>query len=81
LESTRAHLAEIPIGGTAVGTGLNAHPEFGARVVTELRSLTGFLFRRAPNAFEAMQNRDARGVVGCRRRSPSGSGISNDLRF
>ncbi len=59
IENTRAHLSELPIGGTAVGTGLNAHPEFGARVVTELRALTGHLFRRAENPFEAMQNRDA----------------------
>jgi fumarate hydratase class II len=59
LEGTRAHLSELAIGGTAVGTGLNAHPEFAARVVTELRALTGHLFRRADNAFEALQNRDA----------------------
>ncbi|MFI5365643.1 MAG: class II fumarate hydratase [Candidatus Binatia bacterium] len=59
LESGRSHLAELAVGGTALGTGLNAHPEFGARVVAELRVLTGHLFRRAENAFEAMQNRDA----------------------
>jgi fumarate hydratase class II len=59
LENTRPHLSELAIGGTAVGTGLNAPPEFGTRVVTELRVLTGHLFRRAENAFEAMQNRDA----------------------
>jgi fumarate hydratase class II len=59
LENTRSHLAELALGGTALGTGLNAHPEFAARVVTELRALTGHLFRRAENAFEAMQNRDA----------------------
>jgi fumarate hydratase class II len=59
LEAARTHLSELPIGGTAVGTGLNAHPQFGARVVTELRSLSGCLFRRAGNLFEAMQNRDA----------------------
>ena len=59
LENSRAHLAELPIGGTALGTGLNAHPEFAARVVTHLRTLTGHLFRRADNPFEAMQNRDA----------------------
>ncbi len=59
LEATRSHLSELAIGGTALGTGLNAHPEFGARVITELRTLTGHLFRRAENAFEAMQNRDA----------------------
>ena len=59
LESARPHLSELAIGGTAVGTGLNAHPEFAARVVVELRMLTGRLFRRAENAFEALQNRDA----------------------
>jgi fumarate hydratase class II len=59
LESCRSHLSELPIGGTALGTGLNAHPEFAARVVAELRVLTGHLFRRADNPFEAMQNRDA----------------------
>jgi fumarate hydratase class II len=59
IENTRPHLAELAIGGTAAGTGLNAHPEFGARVVTELRALTGHLFRRAENPFEALQNRDA----------------------
>ena len=59
VEQTRSHLSELPIGGTAAGTGLNAHPEFAARVVAELRTLTGQLFRRAQNPFEAMQNRDA----------------------
>jgi fumarate hydratase class II len=59
LEGCRAHLSELAIGGTAAGTGLNAHPELATRVVTELRTLTGHLFRRADNAFEAMQNRDA----------------------
>jgi fumarate hydratase, class II len=59
IEATRSHLSELAIGGTALGTGLNAHPEFAARVITELRTLTGHLFRRAENAFEAMQNRDA----------------------
>lgn len=59
LEATRARLSELAIGGTAVGTGLQAHPEFAGRVVAELRSLTGHLFRRAENPFEALQNRDA----------------------
>ncbi len=59
VENTRSHLSELAIGGTALGTGLNAHPEFGARIIAELRVLTGRLFRRAENPFEAMQNRDA----------------------
>jgi len=59
LEATRPHLSELAIGGTAAGTGLNAHPEFAARVISELRTMTGHLFRRADNPFEALQNRDA----------------------
>jgi fumarate hydratase, class II len=59
VEHTRAHLSELAIGGTAVGTGLNAPPEFAPRVIAELRALTHQMFRRADNPFEAMQNRDA----------------------
>jgi len=59
VEYTRPHLSELAIGGTAVGTGLNAPPEFAGRVVTELRALTRQMFRRADDPFEAMQNRDA----------------------
>ncbi|MEA2626312.1 MAG: fumarate hydratase, class [Candidatus Binatota bacterium] len=59
LGSCRAHLAELAIGGTAVGTGLNAPPEFADRVIADLNGTTGLEFRRAANAFEAMQNRDA----------------------
>ncbi len=59
VEHTRAHLSELAIGGTAVGTGLNAPPDFAPRVVTELRWLTHQMFRRAENPFEALQNRDA----------------------
>lgn len=83
LESSRPHLSELPIGGTALGTGLNAHPEFAARVVTELRALTGHLFRRADNAFEAMQNRDASvELSGAMRTIAVGlMKIANDLRL
>jgi len=59
IEGTRTHLSELAIGGTAAGTGLNAHPEFAPRLIVMLRSLTGHLFRRADNPFEAMQKRDA----------------------
>jgi fumarate hydratase class II len=83
LENSRPHLSELPIGGTALGTGLNAHPEFAARVVTELRALTGHLFRRADNAFEAMQNRDASvELSGAMRTIAVGlMKIANDLRL
>ena len=59
LHSTRAHLGELALGGTAVGTGLNAHPEFGARVAAELSRATGQAFESAPNKFEALAAHDA----------------------
>ncbi len=49
-------LARLGIGGTAVGTGLNAHPRYAALVVAELRALTGLRLSRAPNPFYAMQS-------------------------
>ena len=59
LESARPHLLELAIGGTAVGTGLNAPPEFGARVARELGALTGHPFVPAPNRFDALSAHDA----------------------
>jgi fumarate hydratase class II len=59
IEATLPGLRELAIGGTAVGTGLNTHPEFGARVATELTNLTGTPFREAENHFEAQGARDA----------------------
>lgn len=53
-----ATLGELAIGGTAVGTGLNGHPEFGARVVAWLNQETGLNFREADNHFEAQGARD-----------------------
>ena len=59
LRTTRPHLRELALGGTAVGTGLNAHPEFGARVAAELARATGWPFESAPNKFEALAAHDA----------------------
>jgi fumarate hydratase class II len=53
------HLYELALGGTAVGTGLNAHPEFATRVAAELAKLTGYPFVTAPNKFEALAANDA----------------------
>ena len=53
------HLHELALGGTAVGTGLNAHPELGERVAAELARLTGHPFVSAPNKFEALSGHDA----------------------
>ncbi|MBI4194912.1 MAG: class II fumarate hydratase [Betaproteobacteria bacterium] len=53
------HLRELALGGTAVGTGLNAHPRFAVRVAAELKKLTGLPFVTAPNKFEALASCDA----------------------
>lgn len=52
-------VADLALGGTAVGTGLNAHPAFGARVAAVLAERTGIAFRTAPNKFEALATHDA----------------------
>jgi len=51
-------LRELPIGGTAVGTGINTHPEFGARVSQYLAEQTGIAFVEAANHFEANAQRE-----------------------
>ena len=59
LEDTLPRLCELAQGGTAVGTGLNTHPEFGARVAAKLAGRFGLPFVRAANAFEAQHSKDA----------------------
>ncbi|MEF3306112.1 class II fumarate hydratase [Paenibacillus sp. GYB003] len=56
-ESAEA-LRELAIGGTAVGTGINAHPRFGETVADELGKLTGKRFVSAPNKFHALTSHD-----------------------
>jgi fumarate hydratase class II len=56
-------VCELPVGGTAVGSGINTHPEFGNRVAAELASTTGVAFVEAVNHFEANAQRD--GLVDC----------------
>jgi fumarate hydratase class II len=53
------HLHELALGGTAVGTGLNTHPEFAVRIAAELARLTNLPFVTAPNKFEALAANDA----------------------
>jgi fumarate hydratase class II len=55
LKSSLERIRDLPIGGTAVGTGLNAHPSFGDLVVEELRRLTGVQFRRG-DSFVGMRS-------------------------
>ena len=59
IEATLPGLHELAIGGTAVGTGLNAHPEFGARVAQELAGTTGIAFVSAQNKFAALAGHEA----------------------
>ncbi len=59
VEQTLPGLCELALGGTAVGTGLNAHPEFAVRVAKELATSTGHPFVTAPNKFEALSGHDA----------------------
>lgn len=53
------HLAELALGGTAVGTGLNTHPEYARRAASALASQTGQPFVSAPNKFEALASCDS----------------------
>ncbi len=54
-----ARMRRLPQGGTAVGTGINAHPEFGERVAAQLAAATGFEFESASNKFEGIASQDA----------------------
>ncbi|AXL51605.1 class II fumarate hydratase [Paraburkholderia caffeinilytica] len=59
VESALPHLYELAQGGTAVGTGLNAHPQFADKVAAAIGQLTGLPFVSAPNKFEVMAAADA----------------------
>ncbi|MCO8120962.1 class II fumarate hydratase [Stieleria sp. TO1_6] len=58
-EVARDAVLELPVGGTAVGSGINTHPEFGGRVADALAQRTGIAFVEAVNHFEANAQRDA----------------------
>ena len=72
VEEAIPHLAELALGGTAVGTGLNAHPEYAVRVAAELARLTGHPFVTAPNKFEALSGHDALALRPRRREDAGG---------
>ena len=59
IESSLFHLYELALGGTAVGTGLNTHPEYAERVAKEIADFTKEPFITAPNKFEALATTDA----------------------
>ncbi len=59
LDGVQERLARLALGGTAVGTGLNAHPDFAAKVISLIVKQTGIPFSEAPNHFEAQGGCDA----------------------
>src|SRR5213076_2678593 len=59
IRNTVPQVAQIPLGGTATGTGLNTHPEFAARVRARLTEQTGLAMSPPEDPFEAQANRDA----------------------
>ncbi|MCA9670030.1 MAG: class II fumarate hydratase [Myxococcales bacterium] len=83
IENCLWHLEELAQGGTAVGTGINTHPEFGARMATLLSELTGHSFREADNHFEAQGAQDsAVQLSGCLKTTAAALlKIANDVRF
>lgn len=83
IENNLKPLTEIALGGTAVGTGLNAHPKFSKRVAEVISELTGESFVSAPNKFEALACNDA--IVGMsgvlKMIAGSFMKIANDIRW
>ena len=77
------HLSELAIGGTAVGTGINAPPGYGERVARRISELTGLPFAAAPSTFEALAAHDAAAFASGALRTLAGSlfKIANDVRW
>ena len=59
IESSLPHLYELALGGTAVGTGLNTHPDFAVKAAAEIASETKLPFKTSPNKFAALASHDA----------------------
>jgi fumarate hydratase class II len=83
MEYAATGLQELPLGGTAVGTGLNTHPQFAARTIDAIAAETGLPFREASNHFEAQSSKD--GVVSLSAALKNASialfKMANDIRF
>ena len=83
LEAVRPGLFELAIGGTAVGTGLNSHPEFGERAAKQIAELTGLPFKSHPNKFAALSAHDELVFAsgGLKTLAASLMKIANDVRW
>jgi fumarate hydratase class II len=83
VEATFPRLAELALGGTAIGTGLNAHPEFGARVAARLSAMTGLPFVTSPNYFYSLATQDTAAELSGQLKAVAVAlmKIANDLRW
>jgi fumarate hydratase class II len=83
IESVRPRLHRLALGGTAVGTGVNAHPEFARRAIARLAARTGIAFTAAPDRFAAMASQDTAVELSGSLRAAAVAliKISNDLRW
>ena len=83
IQSALQRLVELPIGGTAVGTGINAHPQFGVKVAAHLAAATGVKFKHKENYFEGLSTQDAAVEMSGQLKTVAVSlmKIANDLRW
>jgi fumarate hydratase class II len=83
VESTLPHLYELALGGTAVGTGLNTHPQYAERVAQVIAESTGLPFVTGTNKFEGLAAHDAVAFASGALRTVAGSlmKIANDVRW
>ncbi|HWO94145.1 MAG TPA: class II fumarate hydratase, partial [Dehalococcoidia bacterium] len=83
VESVLPRVYELALGGTAVGTGLNTHPEYATRVAAEIARLTGLPFVSARNKFEALAAHDALVELSGQLKTVAASlmKIANDIRL
>jgi fumarate hydratase class II len=83
IEGTFKRLRRLPQGGTAVGTGINAHQDFGPMMASALRDATGFKFKSAHDYFEGISSQDAAVELSGQLKTLACSlmKISNDLRL
>lgn len=83
IEAALSGLYQLPLGGTAVGTGLNSHPDYAVKVAKVLAELTKLNFITAPNKFEALAARDAEVFTSGALKTLAASlnKIANDIRW
>ncbi|HEX2200811.1 MAG TPA: class II fumarate hydratase, partial [Gammaproteobacteria bacterium] len=83
IESALERLRKLPLGGSAVGTGINAHPEFGPKVAANLTAATGIRFQRMENYFAGLSSQDAAVEMSGQIKTVAVSlmKIANDLRW